>query len=226
MKAPTILFWRFLFAAIVLWIACALLRRAPIPRDKIPQVALLGLAYLGMSTAYLTTIARVGASYAVLLLYAYPAIVAVTEHVLGNKLTRMRAIAVVLAIVGIVLLAHGPKGALDTVSIFIGISSAAIYALYLVGSSRVMNNVSSFSATTGVLTSAAIAFCVLAFFTTGFAVPNVGSGLAVLGIAILATAVPIVLLKYGIPRTGAPRAAVLGTLEPLTSVTLVVALAV
>src|SRR5437868_6201588 len=86
MKAPTILFWRFFVGAIGLWIACALLRRAAIPRDKIPRVALLGLAYLGMSTAYLTTIARVGASYAVLLLYAYPAIVALIEHLLGNRL--------------------------------------------------------------------------------------------------------------------------------------------
>lgn len=225
MKAPTILFWRFLFAAIVLWIASALLRRAPIPRNKIPQVVFLGLAYLGMSTAYLTTIARVGASYAVLLLYAYPAVVAIIEHILGNRVTRTRAIAVVLAIVGIVLLVHGPKGSLDAFSILIGLSSALIYAVYLVGSSRVMNDVSAFSATTGVLTSATIAFALLAFFTTGFRVPNAGAGWALLAIALIATAVPIVLLNYGIPRTGAPRAAVLGTLEPLTAVVLVVAFA-
>lgn len=225
MKAPTILFWRFLFAAIVLWIACALLRRAPVPRNKIPQIVLLGLAYLGMSTAYLTTIARVGASYAVLLLYAYPAIVAIVEHALGNRLTKMRALSVLLAVAGILLLVHGPKGSLDAMSLLIGLSSALIYAVYLVASSRVMNDVSSFSATTGVLTSAAVAFAVLAFFTTGFRVPDAGAGWALFAIAIVATAVPIVLLNYGIPRTGAPRAAVLGTLEPLTAVVLVVAFA-
>jgi len=225
MKAPTILFWRFLFAAIVLWIACRLLRRPPIPRGKLPQLILLGLAYLGMSTAYLTTIARAGASYAVLLLYAYPAFVAVIEHFMGNRLTRMRTLAVATAIAGIVLLIHGAKGSIDPLSLLIGISSALIYAVYLVGSSRVMTNVSSFSATTGVLTSAAIAFAVLAFFTTGYRVPSAGAGWAVVALAILATAIPILLLNYGIPRTGAPRAAVLGTLEPLTGVVLVVAFA-
>lgn len=225
MGAPTILFWRFGIAAAVLWIACAVLRKPPLPHKRALPLLALGVAYLGMSTAYLVTIGRAGASYAVLLLYAYPAVVALFEHLLGNRLTRVRALSVATALTGIVLLVHSPHGTLDTISIAIGLSSAVIYALYLVGSSRAMSGISSTSATTGVLSSATLSFAILAGATSGFAVPGLHAALTLGATAVLATAVPIGLLSYGITRIGAPRAAVLGTLEPLTSVTLVVAFA-
>lgn len=225
MGAPTILFWRFAIAAAALWLVCAVLRKSPFPRGRTMPLLALGVAYLCMSTAYLVTIGRAGASYGVLLLYAYPAFVALFEHTLGNRLTRVRAVSVALALAGIVLLVHSPHGTLDAVSIAIGLSSAVVYAVYLVGSSRAMSGISSTSATTGVLSSATLSFAVLASFTTGFAVPDAHAALTLAATALLATAIPIGLLSYGITRIGAPRAAVLGTLEPLTSVVLVVSFA-
>lgn len=225
MKAPTILFWRFALASVILWIASLLLRKAPLPRERLVPMLLLGIAYLGMSMAYLVTIGRAGASYGVLLLYAYPAFVALFEHLLGNRLTRIRALSVILAITGILLLVRAPAGTLDPLSIAIGLTSAIMYALYLVGSSRVMAGISSTSATTGVLTSAALCFAILSATTAGFAIPSQSAALLLLALAVVTTAIPIALLSYGITRIGAPRAAVLGTLEPLTSVILVVAFA-
>lgn len=225
MKAPTILFWRFALASAILWIASLLLRKAPLPRERLLPMLLLGIAYLGMSMAYLVTIGRAGASYGVLLLYAYPAFVALFEHLLGNRLTRIRAISVALATSGILLLVHAPAGALDAVSIAIGLTSAVMYALYLVGSSRAMAGISSTSATTGVLTSVTLCFAILSGATTGFVIPTQSAALLLLALAVVTTAIPIALLSYGITRIGAPRAAILGTLEPLTSVILVVAFA-
>ncbi len=72
LAVPSLLFWRFLFAGIVLWGVVAV-TRAPLPSGRTALIpAGIGLFFAAMSTAYFIALVRAGAAYAVLTLYAYP----------------------------------------------------------------------------------------------------------------------------------------------------------
>ncbi len=225
MPSATILFWRFAFAAVVLWCAVRITKRDVVPANRLLGLIALGLAYSLMSIAYLSAIKRVGASYGVLLLYAYPAIVALGEHVLGNRITFSRIITITLAVLGIILLVHPGHAGPDALSICIGLGSAVAYALYLIGASRLMHGLSSLTGTAVILASTSGVFLMLAIATNSRLAIASTFAFAVLTLtAMIATAAPILALSFGIRRIGASRAAILGTLEPLTGVILVVLL--
>lgn len=221
LAVPSLLFWRFFLAAIVLW-AIVIATRTPLPGRKAAFVAAgMGVVFAANSTAYFIALVRAGAAYAVLTLYAYPAVVVTIEHFLGNRLTRRRFLTVALAVIGVALLVH-PGRSVNSLGIGIGLLSALFYGTYLVMSSRVMKTMpSSLSATAVIVSVMAPIFALAALGLHANLRPEPHAWPIAIVLSILSTAVPISLLSWGIARIGAPRAAVIGTLEPLTAVVLV-----
>lgn len=219
-----LLFYRFAIGALALT-AVALAVRARLPsRSGWMKSIGLGCFFAAMSTTYFFALTHAGAAYAVLTLYAYPAVVAVLEHALGNRVTAQRLLAVGLALGGIALLVH-PGGHLDRAGIAVGLLSAIFYGTYLVLTTRVMRLVPPLPGSLAIVATMAIIFGA-ATLVTNHSFHIAGEHIALLVVfGIVSTAVPIGLLSYGIPKIGAPRAAVLGTLEPLTAVMLVTFLA-
>jgi len=216
----TILFLRFGVSAAFMTIIL-LLRKEQFPRGRIlaQLVGMGALGYVGQSFSYLTAINYASAGLVALLLYLYPIFVAVLSTVfLNEKLTRIKVTALMLALFGTALTV-GPAGG-QMAGILLAISAALIYSIYIIVGTNVMKHVSAVQSSTMIFASAGIVYGLLTL-SNGAHFPASDSGwLAMLGIILISTIIPVVTFLAGLERIGPTNAAMLSTLEPVVTVLL------
>lgn len=140
----TLLAWRFLFAAIVSWgwlLIWPSQRRAlrALSRRRVLLLILLGIFFIGNSGTYFAALETVSASLAALVVYIYPAIVAVIAIRFGRRLEGRRAwAALALATAGVALAVGGidPAAAPPLLGLVLIIASPLIYAVWIVLAAR------------------------------------------------------------------------------------------
>ncbi len=195
---PTLLFLRFGLSALVLGGVMGA-RRAPWPRGRVlGGLVLLGaLGYVGQSLAYFSALRHASAGLTALLLYLFPALVALLAVVVdGERMTRVRAVAVVLALGGTAMTIDLEGGA-SPKGIAFGVLAALVYAVYVFTSSRVVGPVGPLAASTVILGSAGVVFGVL-MLAQGPVWPGTQQGwLAVGALSLLSTVEPLVAVLLG-----------------------------
>lgn len=216
----TILALRFSIAA-GLMAALLAVRREAWPRGQ-PLVRLIGmgaLGYVGQSFAYLTATRYASAGLVALLLYLYPAFVAIlSAFILKEKFTRLKIVALALATFGAALTAN-PQGGAWT-GILLAIAAAAIYSVYIIVGAGVMRQVSALQSSTVIFASAGAVYSALAL-ANGPQLPRSGAGwAAVIAIVLIATVIPVVTFLAGLRRIGPTNASMLSTVEPVVTVLL------
>lgn len=215
----TLLFWRFGLAALLLAVLARAVKEPHLKRTSLPALGALGVLYAAMSLTYLLTVKNIGVPYAVLLLYAYPAVVAAVERLHGTQLHLPRVIATAMALAGVALLVYAPHGSISAAGAFIGLASALAYGLYIYYGSGTMRSAPAIGGAAAIMASAALVISPFAFF--GHHVRHSPAAWEwVVAVAVCGTALPVALLGAGMRKTGPGKAALLGTLEPLTAVAL------
>jgi drug/metabolite transporter (DMT)-like permease len=219
--ASTLLLLRFSVAAVVMWVLVAV-RRARLPRGR-GLAALVGmgaLGYAGQAFCYFTALTLASAGLTALLLYLYPALVAILARVVFRQpLSTAQAGAVALALAGTAL-TIGRVGDGQPLGIVFGLLAALIYAVYIMTGSRLPPDVGSAASTAVITTSAAAVYAAIAVIH-GVRLPSGPAGwLAVLAIAILGTVIAIAFFLAGLARLGPVRASTYSTLEPAFTVVL------
>jgi len=216
----TILFLRFGISAAFMTIIL-LLRKEQFPRGGIlaQLVGMGALGYVGQSFSYLTAINYASAGLVALLLYLYPIFVAVLSTVfLNEKLTRIKVTVLMLALFGTALTV-GPAGG-QMPGILLAISAALIYSVYIIVGTNVMKHVSAVQSSTVIFASAGMVYGLLTL-SNGAHFPASDSGwLAMSGIILISTIIPVVTFLAGLERIGPTNAAMLSTLEPVVTVLL------
>lgn len=217
----TLLAARFGIAALLLWIIVAALRPKLVPRAKLPVAFGLGLMLFVQTVAYFTTLHMIPAALTSLLLFTFPAIVTTVDHFLGYRLTMLRGGTVAIALLGTFLVVAAPVETLSPAGIACGLLTAAFYSVYILVASRALRGMPPLATTATMVTTSAVAFAVYALVAGDRPPPlTASSGLVMLGIAVLSTVIPITLQSIGMPEIGSSRAAVIGTLELVTTVIL------
>jgi drug/metabolite transporter (DMT)-like permease len=217
----TMLTGRFGIAAAIVWVVVFALRAKLVPRKKLPVAMLLGGMLVVQTAAYFTTLRLVPASLTSLLLFTFPAIVTIADHFLGYRLTFVRGGTVALALLGTFLVIASPVEAPAPAGIAFGLLTATCYAAYILTASRLLRGLPALATTATMLTTSAAGFALLALIAGERPpVPSPASVLVVLGLAVLSTALPILAQNLGMPEIGSSRAAVVGTLELVTTVIL------
>src|SRR3712207_5408687 len=129
----TLLAVRFVLAALLFWALILASRgggdiRAVPGRDLAAALALGGCGYALQAGGYFVALERIDASILALLLYTFPAMVAVAAVVLGrDRFDAGRAAALLLASAGLVLvLANGEGGDLDAVGTAFALGAAVV----------------------------------------------------------------------------------------------------
>jgi drug/metabolite transporter (DMT)-like permease len=220
-SAGDLLFLRFLMAAGVMsgWM---LISRQPWPRGRsLVALALMGgVGYVGQAWCYFSSLAYASAGLTALLLYVFPAIVAVIHALLTRRmLSPVRAIALLLALIGTALTIgdnlHGtPLG------VIFGLAAALIYAIYIVVGERVTAGIGAIPAASVILLGSAASSSVVSL-VRGFSAPSTPAAWgAIIAIAMLSTVMAIAAFFAGLSRLGAPDASTLSTLEPLATIVL------
>jgi drug/metabolite transporter (DMT)-like permease len=220
MDTFTVLFLRFGISAAIMT-AILLLRREAFPRGKIlaQLVGMGALGYVGQSFMYLTAINYASAGLVALLLYLYPFFVTVLSVIfLHEKVTRIKVIALVLALTGAALTVGPVSGQL--IGALMAIAAALIYSVYIIVGTNVMKHVSAVQSSTIIFASAGIVFGMLSF-STGAHFPATQAGWLTIGaIVLISTIIPVVTFLAGLEKIGPVNAAMLSTLEPVVTVLL------
>jgi drug/metabolite transporter (DMT)-like permease len=217
----TLLASRYLLGAIALWIALIALRH-PLPglRIALAAVALGATTYAAASALYLASIERMGAGPAGVVSYCYPVLVMAGAIMLGReRLSRRRAIALGLAVTGVVLLVAGQGlGAVNGAGALLAFGSAAAYTTYVLVSSALRDRAEPLALATLVATGAAGAFAVAHAVHGGAPIHTATAALAIVALALIPTAFAVSAFLAGLGRIGPSRASIASSLEPVVAV--------
>ena len=216
----TILFLRFGIAALLM-LVILLVRREKFPRGKIllQLIGMGALGYVGQSFSYLTAIKYASAGLVALLLYLYPTFVFILSVIVfREKVTWIKVIAILLALIGTALTVDPAGGQLP--GILLAIAAALIYSIYIIVGTNVMKHVSAVQSSVIIFASAGTVYRILMSFN-GAHLPSTNSGwVSIIGIVFVATVIPVVAFLAGLERIGPTNAAMLSTLEPVVTVLL------
>ncbi|HNH27692.1 MAG TPA: DMT family transporter [Anaerolineales bacterium] len=214
----TLLFLRFGFSASFMTMML-ILRKEPFPRGRIlaQLIGMGGIGYAGQSFLYLTAIKYASAGLVALLLYLYPFFVAILSMIfLQEKLTRVKAFALALALCGTALTVGPVSG--QPIGAIMAIVAALGYSIYIIVGANVMKHVSPFQSSTVIFASASVVYGLLTF-TNGIHLPQTNFGwLVIAGIVVVSTIIPVTTFLAGLERIGPTNAAMLSTIEPIITV--------
>jgi drug/metabolite transporter (DMT)-like permease len=222
----TLLFVRFAIAAPVLWGAVAVRRTFPrVERVVLYRALALGaVGYATQAGLYFLALRRMDASVLSLILYSYPALVTGAAILLGREpANRRRLVALVTASGGLVLVLVGAgAGDFDLAGAALGAGAALTYTTYILVSDGVTAELEALPLAALVSTGAGVSLGVVAFATGSIDLGFAAAGWLWLALAALVSTVGAVVLFFsGMSRVGPSTAAILSTLEPPVTVSLV-----
>src|SRR4051812_23246705 len=235
-SVPMLLCLRFGIGAAVM-LLIVLVRGEAFPKGRTVMVLLAmgALGYFGESFLYFTALGYAPSGMVAMLLYTYPAVVTVLSVVfLKERLTPLRTLALVLAVLGSVLTAvpglSDPEHPVRPLGVVLGLTCSLIYSVYVLVGSRLPKTAAL--PASAIVSAGASAMFALVLGVQAARVGNLeplpqtaASWGAVLGLAIICTAIGITLFLAGLARIGPVRASTLSTFEPVaTAIVGVVAL--
>lgn len=149
--------------------------------------------------------------------YTYPVWVTLLEAATGaERLTRVRAAALALALVGLAGMIGSPfSGRLDATGIALSLGAALVYAVYVPLIGRLQAGVAPTVASTWISLGAAVMYVGIALATDTLALPEtlVVWGVVVV-LALFSTVAAFVLFLRGLALLGPVRTAIISTFEP------------
>ena len=225
----TLLAVRFSLAALMFWglvLAGGELRelRKLTRRDVAIALGLGAFGYAAQAGCFFAALDRIDASLLSLLLYTFPAMVAVAAIVLGRERADSRRFwALELASIGLVLvLANAKAGAIDAPGAALALGAAMIYTAYILVSQgiagRIRPTLLSAIVCTGAAVTLTLGSSVLGDLRPGEVTAAGWGWLA--GISVVSTVAAVSLFFAGLKRVGPTTASILSTAEPVVTVIL------
>lgn len=220
--------WRFVLAVPITWLAMAWMRRGQLAAKTgyMPRGRLLSMGFLFGIVAMIAFfgVERVPVSLYTVLIYTYPAMVAIGAILFGERLAVRGWLALGLTLIGVVLtvpnLFKGFEG-VDPIGVLLVLANAATYALYILLSNRVVKGVTDLSTASAWSISGSLIFAVIVVVIRALQggatsiPPNPSVWLGFLGLVVISTVIPIFAFYAGMHRLGAPRAAIISMIEPV-----------
>jgi drug/metabolite transporter (DMT)-like permease len=240
----TLLAWRFVFGAALLWGWVLLsggrrrLLRSVTRREVLVTLG-LGVLYVGNSGTYFWALETVPVSLAALIIYIYPAVVAVLSIRWARRLPGRRPwVALAIALAGVVLAIGGiPSAEIPPLfGLVLIVASPLIYSVWIVLAARFSGeHRRSGPAPEGATDDASVvAMPVMLLATLAvYWVAALGTGRPVLpsqvpveawpgmlGVGVVSTAVAVQTFYAGARRIGAAQASLVSTIEPVWTISL------
>lgn len=221
----SVLFYRYFLAVIIYFIWLKFFKKASlkISRQEIIPLFFLGIFFSLSSLTLFEAFHYIEAGIACTILFIYPVMVAIIMSIFfKEKVTKTVIFAILLTSIGIILLYKGkPDTALSIKGILIVLTSALLYALYIVGVKNIkpVKAMNSARLSFYVMLFGLIVYIVnLKFCTTLQMLPNQKAWLFAIGLALFPTIISLETITIAIQLIGSTNTAILGALEPLTAI--------
>ena len=218
MSILCMLFWRFFVAAILL----VPLNIKQITRKYFPLKTLLlyVLSYCGGSFFYFIATLYIGTGISMVIFFSFPIFVLLFSYYFDSKAFSMTTLLTLIAIMfGLMLLKGQGEDSIDMIGIVFALLASVSYAVY-VFSNRKKDSVNLDARLQSFLLclGSAGVFLPMSLYQQQFTFPvTFQAWIYILGISIIATALPIQLMLVGMKQTSAVRASILTVFEPLVT---------
>lgn len=218
-SVTNMLFWRFFISSLIIGgVALTLqLKRTQYSRKEMGIAFANGAVFYGLSSMiYFFGCPYIGTGLATAIFFTYPAMIILLNHFLyGKKIPTIYYFAVVIITAGICFFIDPNEMRFDIVGIALSILSAFVYAGYIVSCKKI-TSLSPLISTLMVCLGCMTTFLFLSLANHSFTIPSTASiWFNLLGISVLSTTAPILLLLYSLNYINAEKTAILSVLEPI-----------
>ena len=221
----SVLFYRYFFAVLIygLWLKFVKKTSFKITLKEFFPLFFLGIFFSLSSLTLFIAFQYIEAGIACTILFIYPVMVAILMAVFfKEKITRTVVGAICLTTSGIILLYKGNPGMdLNIQGILIVLSSALLYALYIIGVKNIkaIKHIKSDKLCFYVMLFGLLVYVVnLKFCTELQIIDKPFLWLCALALSIFPTIISIETINVAIKLIGSTTTAILGALEPLTAI--------
>ena len=232
---PTdVLFWRFVIATPFIWVVVLLragARRGPNPLhvEWHPRFA-MGLLFGLLAWFAFVGVDKLPGDLYVIIIYTYPAMVALGARLLGKPATRQLWTALGIIMVGIAFTVPEILDGSQDAALFgfvLTLFNAALYAGYILYSERIVNDTKghhlagdSFVAAAWGMVGSLIVATIVALASGDVSVPDTGLAVACMfGLGIISTVVSQTAFFLGVSKLGPAPAALVAASEPVMALT-------
>jgi drug/metabolite transporter (DMT)-like permease len=222
-SVPTLLFWRFLVAAVVLvpvTLKLGTYREWDL-RSVWSSLVFGALLYSGSSGFYFFASKFIGTGLSMVIFYTYPALVLLMAWKIDQaQMSKMMLASIAIVVFGISLLGSTDRGAVsDWRGVLSALLAALFYGIYVYGSKKQLKKLSSIDSTLMVCIGSAITFFIVAVLDQSLIFPpTLNASINILGIALVCTSLPILFLLEGLKTLDAGKASIISVLEPVFTV--------
>ena len=222
-EKPSVLFYRFALSAMVMGCLGLFKRRNfKVAKSHIPFLALFGFFYAATALLLMDAYLLIPSGIATTIHFLYPVMVALIMILFfKEKSSKSLFIAILLSLIGVAVLSWNSEGFLNIGGILIAVGSIFTYAFYIIGMHKsCVRIIDEYILTFYVLLFSALFFLVNVIFTTDFQpIPDFKSGISICLLAFFPTVVSDLALILAIKHIGSTTTSILGSMEPLTAVT-------
>ena len=224
-KTDSVLFYRYAFAVIIygIWLKCFKKISLNISIKELFPIIVLGILFSLSSLTLFESFRYIDVGVACTILFIYPIIVAILMAIFfKEKLTKTVLSAIGLTSIGIMLLYNGkPDSCLNLYGVGIVLTSALMYALYIVGVKNIktVRRINSAKMSFYVMLSGMLVYIYnLKFCTQLQILDKPFAWVLVICLALFPTIISIETITIAIKLIGSTKTAILGALEPLTAI--------
>ena len=224
MNTPSILFYRFFIAVLIMGAGGFLARRSLcVTRAELAVLAGLSVLYIGSAVFLFWSYQYLASGIATTMMFLYPVFVAlIMIYVFKEKNSFWTMLAIGLAVAGVALLSwNGEAGGVSFTGILLAVLSGLSYGIYIIA----VNKSSVRDMPSGKLTFYVFLFTALfllagAYFLGALqTVPDWKCDINLTLLALIPTVLSNLTLVWAIKEIGSTFSSVLGAMEPLTAMT-------
>lgn len=217
MSSSTMLFWRFFISSIaILIILFPQLKKATDAPKQMVHAFFTGVFYYGLSTwLYFLACQYISSGVSMVIFFTYPVLIMLINFLVYKQaIPKIYYLAILIILIGMTLLVDINSLSFNLWGLLLGITSAFFYACYIISSKR--NTLSPHMSTLMVCLGCMVTSLIVSLFNHTLIIPSLTTAwLHLLGIAIIATVIPILLLLYSLQYISSEKASILSVLEPV-----------
>jgi len=221
MQISSILFYRCLFATILLGFVCLIRKKEfRISRKAAFLLFILGMLYTMTAMGLIYSYNYISSGVSTTIHFLYPVVVSAMMIIFyKEKLSRNLLIAAVLSLIGVALLCWSDSGFISTRGLLAVLMTVFTYSIYIVELNKPsINKTEPEVITFYVMLFGTFIFSVLSYSTTGIQIiPDMSSLYNLIGLSLFATVLSNVALVSAVKYAGSTITSILGSLEPLTA---------
>lgn len=210
-SVTNMLFWRFFISSLVIGLFIVWKTRPTKSHYKDICIAFgNGAIFYGLSTMlYFFACPYIGTGLAMVIFFTYPALVMLLNHFLyGQKMPKIYYYASIIIILGMCLFVDTQEMRFDLFGIALSLISALFYAAYIVSSKKI-SALSPILSTFMVCLGCMITSLIFSLMNHSLTLPNtLYVWLNLLGIGIVSTTIPILLLLYSLNYISSVKASI------------------